>query len=271
MVNKLIYLLLSFTFALSSFAVDRAKIAKQFEILKDENISDEEKLSVNKQLQDSLFALISRDNKVIGRLYPDFPNLGRVMSDDGKLCVYSWGFSLSNKTFYYGSIVQSKKRKNVKTSLLKMKNGPYIPRDDVRISHDNWYGALYYSLIHVKFKRDEFYTLIGWAANATDSHFKVLDAARLDSKGRLIFGKMAFKQKGRPAKYRYLLQYDANGKIAVNYDASQHAIVFDHLAPESTMFTDIFSYYGPDFTYDAFELVDGKWLLRSNVDAKNKQ
>lgn len=271
MFQRLIFLTFSFFFALNLFAQDRSQIQKQFEILKDENVSDEQKLSVNKQLQDSLFALISRDEKVLGRLYPEFPNLGRVISDDGKLCIYSWGFSLSDKTYHYGSIVQSKKRKSVKTTLLKMKNRAYIPREDVRISYDNWYGSLYYSLIHVKFKRDEYYTLLGWSANAPDTHFKVLEAARLDSKGRLVFGKMAFKQKGKPARYRYLLQYDANGKIAVNYDPAQRAIIFDHLAPESTMFTDIYSYYGPDFTYDAFEIVDGKWILRSNVDAKNKE
>lgn len=271
MFNRLLFLLFSSVLAISAFSIDRGAIAKQFEILKDENVSDEEKMKVNKQLQDSLYALISSEDKVLGRLYSEFPNLGRAISDDKKLCVYSWGFSLSDKTYYYGSIVQSLKRRKVRTSVLKMKNGPYIPRDDMRIAHDNWYGSLYYSLIHVKFKRDEYYTLIGWSKNAPDSQFKVLDAARLDSKGRLNFGKMAFKQKGKPARYRYLLQYDANGRIAVNYDPGQHSIIFDHLAPESVMFTDIYSYYGPDFTYDAFEVVDGKWVLRQNVDAKNKQ
>ncbi|MCF0239087.1 MAG: hypothetical protein HUJ62_01330 [Streptococcus gallolyticus] len=98
-----------------------------------------------------------------------------------------------------------------------------------------------------------------------------MEAARLDSRGRLNFSKMAFKQKGRPTKFRFLLQYDANGKIVANYDAQQKAIIFDHLAPESVMFTDLYSYYGPDFTYDAFKLVDGKWFLKDNVDAKNKE
>lgn len=271
MIKRLICLLIYVSWSVFSFAVDRDAIQKQFEILKDENVSDEVKLNVNKQIQDSLYALISSESRVIGRIYSEFPNLGRVMSDDGKLCVYSWGFSLSDRTYYYGCIVQSKKRKSVRTTVLKMKNGAYIPRDDMRIAHDNWYGSLYYSIVHVKFKREEYYTLIGWSANAKDTHFKVLDAARLDSKGRLNFSKMAFKRKGRPAKYRYLLQYDANGKIAVNYDPSQKSIIFDHLAPESVMFTDLYSYYGPDFTYDAFQLVEGKWHLRENVDAKNKE
>jgi len=45
----------------------------------------------------------------------------------------------------------------------------------------------------------------------------------------------------------------------------------DHLAPMEPVFEGDRSYYGPDFSYDALDYQEGKWMLIEDVELRNRE
>lgn len=240
-----------------------------FTQLKSDTIADAQKLALSKKAEKILVDSLKKTKSFAP--FFNHPELGRVLSDDYKVCFYSWAFQLSDKSYYYGTIAQTKmKKKGFRVEALNIRKSPFLPQPTERIQRQNWYGALYYKIAHVKYRRDNYYVMLGWAGLSAISHYKLIEILRVDASGRVAFGKQVLKRKGRQTWSRHVFQYSAEGKIALNYDDAAKVIVFDHLVPESMMFTDIPSYYGPDFTYDTYNLQEGKWYYNDNVDVRNK-
>ena len=237
--------------------------------LKGDSVADAQKLSLTKKAEKILLDSLKKTKSFA----PSFnhPEIGGVMSDDNKVCIYSWAFQLSDKSYFYSSIVQTKLRKGSRVEALTIKKMPFLPQPTERIQRHNWYGALYYKIAHVKYRRDSYYIVLGWAGYSAITHYKLIDVLRVDGSGRPSFGKQVLKKKGRQTWSRHVFEYNAEGKIVLNYDDAAKMIVFDHLVPESMMFTDIRSYYGPDFTYDTYNLHEGKRFYNNNVDVRNKE
>ncbi|HOU68988.1 MAG TPA: hypothetical protein PKW49_10525 [Paludibacteraceae bacterium] len=194
--------------------------------------------------------------------------IGKVTSDDNKVRVYTWNYPLSDKTYGYGGFIQYRlsSKKQVVTPLQTPKQA-YLPPTNKRIANTEWYGALYYKAIHVR--KGDYYVLLGWAGKDMASDFKLVESMEFDNKGKAKFGKLAFKGK-RQTVHRYILEYSAEAKVSLSYDEKNKRIAFDHLVPTEPIYENIFSYYGPDFTYDALYLKKGKWHLEENIDIKNQ-
>jgi hypothetical protein len=47
--------------------------------------------------------------------------------------------------------------------------------------------------------------------------------------------------------------------------------VFDHLVPVSPELKGRKEYYGPDFSYDTYNLEKGMWMLKADVEVRNKK
>lgn len=250
-------------------AYGQENLQEIFASLKSDTVADAQKLSLSKKAEKILVDSLKKV-KTFAPLV-NHSEIGRVVSDDNKVCIYSWAFQLADKSYNYGSIVQTKLRKGSRIEALNIRKAPFLPQPTERIQRQNWYGALYYKIAHVKYRRDEYYIMLGWAGLTSISHYKVIEVLRVDKSGRASFGKQVLKKKGRQTWSRHVFQYSAEGKIALNYDDAAKMIVFDHLVPESMMFTDIPSYYGPDFTYDTYNLHEGKWFYNDNVDVRNKE
>jgi len=54
--------------------------------------------------------------------------------------------------------------------------------------------------------------------------------------------------------------------MSVKYHSKKKTIVVDHLSPRSSMMEGIYADYGPDGSYDAYQLRKGKWEFQSNID-----
>ncbi len=266
LICKIINILLLTFLSQTAFAQDN--LQEIFASLKSDTVADAQKISLSKKAEKILIDNLKK-SKTFAPSF-NYPEMGRVVSDDNKVCIYSWAFQLSDKSYHYGSISQAKLRKGNRVEAFNIRKTPFLPQPTERITRQNWYGALYYKIAHVKYRRDDYYVMLGWAGLSSITHYKLIEVLRLDKSGRPSFGKQVFKKKGRQTWSRHIFQYNAEGKIALNYDDAAKMIVFDHLVPESMMFTDIPSYYGPDFTYDTYNLHEGKWFYNDNVDVRNK-
>ncbi|MBO5800605.1 MAG: hypothetical protein J6R41_11375 [Paludibacteraceae bacterium] len=204
--------------------------------------------------------------------FASLPFLGKVTSSDNKVRVYTWSYPLSDKTYGYGGFVQRlPKRKDRKADVvqLKVKSKAFVPANSKRVNVNDWYGALYYKVIPVKRRRDVYYVLLGWGGNNVASSFKVIDVLTFNGKSAYL-GKLVLKTK-RKTLQRFVLEHSAEAKVALSYEKELNMIVFDHLVPTEPVFTGVYSHYGPDFTYDAFELDGNVWVFVENIDVKNKE
>ena len=248
------------------------QVSLLFDSLRTSN-DDEEK----KRISDAISKILAQEfqsQESFANPYTSWNYVGKVFSDDNKVKIYTWNYPLSDKTYGYGGFIQCKvNSRTIKTTPLTIKNRAYLPVTNKRIPANDWYGALYYKAIHIKHKKDNYYTLLGWAGNSAVSDFKVIEILNLSERGNASFGKMAFKfkQKGRKGEQRFILEYSSEAKISLSYDPQMKKIIFDHLVPSDPAYTDVYSYYGPDFTYDAFVLEEGKWFFEDDVDVKNRE
>jgi hypothetical protein len=109
----------------------------------------------------------------------------------------------------------------------------------------------------------------------------VIEPIEFTKDGRLsYFGKEVFtipkapdapRTRSKSLPYRDVLEYSSDGRTALDYDINKKMIIFDHLVPIEPIYTDIRSYYGPDFTYDAYILEKGEWKFIENIDARNTE
>jgi len=253
-----------------SVSENEKRIANLFDSLKI-SASDNDKKEINERIM-KLFAEELKNPASFSNPYSSLNYVGKVFSDDNKVKIYTWNYPLSDKTHGYGGFIQYKlNSKTIKTIPLRIKNEAYLPLNNRRIATNDWYGALYYRIIPVKYKKENYYVLLGWAGNNAASQFKLIEILNFNEKGNASFGKMVLKHRPNRILQRFVLEYSANVQVSLAYDSSIKKIIFDHLVPMEPVHANVFSHYGPDFTYDAFRLEKGKWEFERNVDAKNQE
>lgn len=268
------FLILFFFFYLFSLSGQQAvipekekQISELFDSLKI-SVDDEEKERINDKII-KLFSEELQNPESFSNSYSSLSFVGKIFSDDNKVKLYTWCYPLSDKTYGYGGFIQYKTKKTTETIPLTIKNEAYLPLNNKRIPVTDWYGALYYKIVPVKHKKENYYVLLGWAGNNAVSDFKLIDVLNFDGKN-IYFGKPVFKQKHKTLQ-RFVLEYNADAMTSLSFDPKSKKIIFDHLVPPEPVYTNVYSYYGPDFTYDAFVLKKGIWFFEENVDAKNEE
>lgn len=260
-------------FALSPFALvsgkDYLSIQNMFDSIKECRI-DSLKLEIHQRINEKVSELLE-DPSSFDEPFDQLVNLGKIYSDDHMVRVYTWSFPLEDKTFQYGGYVQYKNKNKVTTTPLLIQGDPVLPAEEKKLDNNHWYGALYYRLFKVKKKKETYYIALGWSGLNAATDFKVIEPMQFSSNGKLqSLGKMVFKETGRKAPYRIILEYNSEGKVTLDYTNQENRIIFDHLMPIEPIYTGIKSYYGPDFTYDAFLLKKGDWHFEENIDARNR-
>ncbi|MBR6041513.1 MAG: hypothetical protein IKP37_02600 [Paludibacteraceae bacterium] len=262
----------------NGYTPDTQRLAALFETLRN---SDSDSLSnvVSQQIGQELGLLLQNDSTFDYR-FEELANMGKCYSDDKELRIYTWNYPLSDKTYGYGGFLQLKPNKKrtkqkVKPIPLKIKGNSYTPGTGSRIGTDNWYGALYYNAIKAKKDGNEYYILLGWGGGDALTDFKVAETLKLSKNEKTAtFGSVSpFKGAGKTSN-RIVLQYNNEARVALNYDKDNKRIVMDHLSPSEPFYKGLYSYYGPDFTYDAYQFdkkSKGQWILIENIDAKNSE
>jgi len=267
MKKYILYIFLFGAFPLSAQNLFEAekKLSSLFETLKTTH-AREECLEIHQKIETELKTALQASESF------DYPFeslvfLGKIYSDDNLLRIYSWNVPFYDGTFHYGCIIQQKKG-NILT-VLKIKENAFKPPLDKYIPADNWYGALYFRAIPVVDKKKTYYTLLGWAGNDDLTNFKLIDALTLDDKGNAKFGLAVFKVKNK-THHRIIFEYGDRYTMSLDYDKRKRRIVFDHLAPSSPKYKELYTHYGPDFSYDAFQLKKSVWILVEDIDARNE-
>ncbi len=279
-------LLAIFTLAIPHFNINAQsasekledEIAVLFDSLRSSS-SDSMSHAIGKEISKKMGTLLETSDSSFYAPLNKLKFMGKCYSDNGDIRVYTWNYPLSDKTYGYGGYVQFKPTKKrikqqVKPIALNTYGNAYLPKAGPRVSSNNWYGALYYSIISTKKDGDNYYIFLGWGGNDALSDFKVAETVKISNNDKKITfgGVSAFNSNGKSTN-RLVLQFSNDARVSLDYDNANKRIIMDHLSPSDPFYNGIYSYYGPDFTYDAY-LFDkkskGVWRLQENIDAKNQ-
>lgn len=213
--------------------------------------------------------------KVQGSFNYPFDSLKTISiqsSSDKRFRIFSWHVMNSNGSFrYYGTVQMNNPNGKLQMfPLVDYSSGFTKPADSVT-TNDKWYGAQYYRVISViNNVKTPYYILLGWKGNTVKSNKKVIEVLYFKD-GKAYFGMPVFDgDKENPTKKRVIFEYDRRASMVLNYEPKSTTIVFDHLAPPDDKLKGRFELYGPDFSYDGYKLVNGRWRLVEDIEVKNQ-
>jgi hypothetical protein len=199
-------------------------------------------------------------------LYPfDSVKTIRILnSPDNRFRIFSW-FVINDDGSYrfYGAI-----QMNTGGGLKLFPLNDYSPLlknpEDSVVDNSKWYGAQYYKIIRVNADK-QYYTLLGWKGNNDQSTKKVIETLSFKN-DKPVFGAAVFDGS---KKKRIIFEYTRQASMILNYIPEKDMIVFDHLSSPDDKQKNMPETYGPDLSYDAYELFNGKWRLHENLDMRN--
>ena len=203
-----------------------------------------------------------------------------LTSPDKKFRIITWNLYKDDGTYAYFGFLQVNNVKTIKKGLFKKettqtyeifqltdKSGSVKTPESYVGEPSKWFGMLYVDIIK---SDDEDYTLIGWDGNDKLTQRKFIDVLYFKPDGTPTFGKDVFKYPGKFAK-RIMFEYATEVSMSLKYNDNRKQIIFSHLAPNNLdpLLEGQFQYYGPDGSFDAFNMKKGKWDYEPAIDIKN--
>ncbi|WP_342648019.1 hypothetical protein [Mucilaginibacter sp. CSA2-8R] len=229
------------------------------------NQSDVERKNANYQFIRTLVGALKVPNSYAFN-FDSVKTISNLRSPDNKFRIMTW-FVLNEDGSYrfYGAVQLNTGNK---LALFPLEDySPFLknPADSVT-DYRKWYGAEYYKIVQVN-ASTPYYVLLGWKGNTVKSTKKIIEALWFKD-GKPVFGLPVFTT-GTTTHQRVVFEYNRQASMLLRHVPEQNLIVFDHLSPPDSKMKGQLSMYGPDLTYDGFKLINGKWVLKENLDMRN--
>ena len=232
------------------------------------NSEDAERIKIN----DSIKLIIDNyaaSDSILTHSFKNLKYLGQVTSRNSMLKIITWNLLLEDsKSKYYCYFIHRPGKMN----LIKKVEGSYNEepvRTDTVYSENNWYGALYYDLREFRKDGQTNWILLGIDYGNPSVTRKIIDVLSFTPGGGILFGKKMFVS-GKEIKYREVLEYSSEAVISLKF-LTDKTIVFDHLVPVSPELKGRKEYYGPDFSFDTYNLEKGMWMFKEDIEVRNKK
>jgi hypothetical protein len=230
-----------------------------------------ERIAANKQFSTLLESLLFE----VDPFKTNFDSLKYVTqltSDDNQLKLFNWNIPNDNEDgqFYCCLIVHRTKKKGSYDIIKLIDVSKTITNIENFIgSKDKWPGMLYFKIITHKTQQETYYTLLGWDGHNAITKRKLIEVLSFKSNGDPVFGKAIFEAIPNKSPKRISFEYAAQLTMNIKHYKDKKMLVFDHLAPREVELEGQFQFYGPDMSYDAFKLKEGKWYFSADVSMKN--
>lgn len=216
---------------------------------------------------DSLRTLLIRAFSQKGVFEYPFEKLIRMAtttSPDGAFRLFNWNVPHLDGTQSYYAFILFPERGGY-TELIDSQELK-LELENKTLEPDQWYGALYYEIFPVEYKRTTYYTLMGWDGNTKLSTKKVLDVLNIDKKNKVTLGRPIYQTKDGFVQRR-IFEYAESARITLRYLKPKEAIVFDRLEPEQPGLEGQYAFYIPGTAYNGYVLNrQGLWELHEFFD-----
>jgi hypothetical protein len=234
------------------------------------NYIDSDRIRINDSIRMILDSYVKSDT-VFTHRFSNLRHLGQITSPDSLLNIITWNLVLENEPGRYYCYFIRKKDSGKKNTInrLSVRYNENPIKTDTTYEESNWYGALYYDLRPYKNGNNDSWVLLGIDYGNPYVSRKIIEVLNFTAEGSIVFGEKSFMS-GETLKYRAVFEYASNATMSLRFK-SDNSIVFDHLVPFSQDKKDDRQYYGPDYSFDAYNFENGLWKLTINVDARNKE
>tara|TARA_B110000977_G_scaffold86299_1_gene114987 strand:- start:20403 stop:21305 length:903 start_codon:yes stop_codon:yes gene_type:complete len=266
------FFILSFLVPISSYGQDKTLDQYEQELNEISPIllngkNELERFSANEKFVE-IWDLILDDPKSLKHKFESIENFPIITSKDKKLRIINWIVALDNNTYQYHGIVQYFNSSNkYQVSRLIPLSGEMKNVESIKLENNNWYGALYYQMEEIKRGNKKYYVLLGWNGNDERSNIKVIDV--LSVKKDLVFGAPIFRVDKKRLN-RYIIEYKEDASASIKFKKKEDRIVLSNLIPLNDGMEGLYDYYVPDGSINAFELSNGSFKLKRDVENTEK-
>lgn len=237
-----------------------------FETLVDIKYSEAEKELAQKAIRIALSAMFYSDEATTFSL-DGYPRVKSVEDQLKTIRIVTYTTSYADFTSKcHGFVIHKTDNGDVKIEYLEDCTDKIKTPEHTKTKAEKWYGAIYSQLIECKINKQTYYTLLGFKSNDGMVKTRVVDILSFKN-GKSVFGAPYFLH-SRATYQRRVFKYSSEANMMLRYDDKSKQIVFDHLSPSDSMFSGEFRFYGPDFSYDAYELTKNGWEIREDIDYK---
>jgi hypothetical protein len=234
------------------------------------NYDDNVRLKINDSIRLIIDSYVLSDT-VFNHRFSNLRYLGQITSPDSLLKIITWNLVLRSEPSRYFCYFIKKSEPGKQNKVYRLSaiysEKPVIA--DTIYNESDWYGALYYDLKSYISNGKRYWILLGIDYGNSFITRKIIEVLSFTPENSIIFGRKWFTS-GVEMKYRDVFEYAASGMMSLRF-ISDSSIVFDHLIPFSPALKNDRQYYGPDYSYDAYNFENGLWRLTINVDARNKE
>jgi len=225
--------------------------------------------SLKLKLNETFFSILDTVLSAERSFYYPFDSLTEIVkltSPDNLFRIINWNIYKSDGSYWYYGFIQTYRVNEKKYEYFKLiDRSESIKNPETFVGEpEKWFGMLYYKIV----KNSDYYTLLGWDGNTKISQRKFIEILYFKKNGDPVFGKDVFKVPRKNPR-RIVFDYSSDLTMSLKYIEDKKMIVFDHLAPREAHLEGQFQFYGPDFSYDAFEYHKQKWKYIMDVDIKN--
>lgn len=199
-----------------------------------------------------------------------FPRLFTVENETKTVRVASYMITYADfSSKCSGFVMHKNEHGSIVTEKLKDIGNELKSEERVKTKATNWVGAVYTALIETTFNKQKYYTLLGYKSSDGLIKTRVIDILWF-KKNQSYFGAPLFLHE-KATYHRRIFRYSSEANMLIRYDTRHKRIVFDHLSPTNTMFVGEYRFYGPDFSYDSYEINKDGWHFKEDVDFHDEQ
>ncbi len=225
----------------------------------------EERLSWNDSIKRELINFLKACDDIYSTNITGVNYLGQISSYDSLVKIFTWNIPTSPGDNLYNCIIYYSN--NDSLFVLEADRGLQDVSTDEVIETKGWYGSLYYDIQPVGLENDVSYILLGFDPDNVNMNSKVIEIMHFNENGEPLFGKEIILANDDKLK-RMTFKYSPLATMILRFDRSRSKIIFDHLSPSSVQYEGVYKYYGPDFSFDALEIRDGKLVLVEDIDPR---
>ncbi len=176
--------------------------------------------------------------------------------------IFNWVIAVSTVSIrYYGAI----QLPGESLKLIGLRDGTDEIDTDLEtaeLTHQKWFGAIYYDIIKKEVNGEAVYTLFGKNSSNIMSHRKVLEPMRFVENG-VRFGAPVFAIPGKKIN-RFVLEYRKDVNVSMKWDKEYNAITFDRLTSQMNDPNRKYTFV-PTGQYDGLRWDNGKWTWVEDI------